>query len=154
MNILGTKPAPADGLPEGTPRGRDAERILAAELLAEFRDFQQNMTQFVERLAGRALNHVLMVRTAQFGANGIIAVSFGAPAGAIVVRASGHTVTVVTGPPVGGSGVPTLGTGVWPVPAGAVDTIPIGAREITLYGSESDVVSFAVLSSGPIAVAS
>lgn len=154
MSILGTKPAPLDGLPAGAPRGRDAERILAAELLAEFRAFQQTMTQFAERIAGRVTNHVLEVRSRAFDANATpILLSYGAPVGAIVVRAPAHSVTIATGPQ-SGTTAPTVGLGVWTVPANSVDTVPVAAREITLYGTAADIVQYSVLTTAPLAVAS
>ena len=152
--ILGTTPVPVDGLPTGAPRGRDAERILAGELLQAFRAFQQTMTEFVERIGGRITNHVLEVRSVAFDANATpIRLSYGTPAGAIVVRAPAHAVTIATGAQ-SGTAAPTVGLGVWTVPANSVDTVPMAAREITLYGTAGDIVQYAVLTSAPIAVAS
>lgn len=154
MTILGTKPVPIDGLPDGAPRGKEAERILAAELLASFRAMQQTMTEFAERIAGRITNHVLEIRSRAFDTNATpIQLSYGAPAGAIVVRAPAHAVTIATGVQ-SGTAAPTVGLGVWTVPANSVDTVPVAAREITLYGTAGDIVQYVVLTSAPIAVAS
>jgi hypothetical protein len=153
VTILGTKPSPSpDGLPAGAPRGREAERILAAELLAEFRHFQQSQTAFVERIAGRITNHVLAVRTVQVDAAGDpITLTFGTPIGAVRVRAAGHAVTVVAGPATG-SVAPTTGTGVWTVPANTADTIPIAAAEVTLWGTAADLIGVQAYSAGPLVV--
>lgn len=151
---LFTKVPAADGLPADAPRGKEAERILAAELLSSLRAMQATMTEFVERLGGRIINHVLEIRTRAFDTNATpIQLSYGTVIGALMVRAPAHAVTIATGPAAAGSAAPTAGLGVWTVPANTVETVPIGAREVTLYGTANDVVQYVALTSGPIAVA-
>ncbi len=151
MSILGTTVAGPDGLPAGSPRGREAERILAGELLSEFRAWQASATEFVERIAGRVTNHVLAVKTVIINAAGDpVSLNFGAPIGAVRVRAGAHAVTIVAGPP--GSAAPTSGTGVWIVPANAADTVPIAAGEVTLWATAADSIGVQVYTSGPLVV--
>lgn len=148
MNVF-TKAPPVDGLPQGSPRGKEAQALLAGEMLAAWRDMQATMTEFIERLGGRAVNHILAARTQVFDATGVIVLSFGSPAGSITLRAGAHAVTIASGSNSGGGNVPTAGTGIWVVPINTRDTVPIAARELVLYGTTGDPVSFVVFTTGP-----
>lgn len=141
MSIL-SRPV-VDGLPADAPRGKEAERILAAELLAEFRYLSQTMTSFAERLAGQTVNHVLEVSTAAFDSTGYIFREYSVAAGCIEVTNSGtHTVTVSSAGPSGSA--PTVGVGVYVIPAGATRVVALASRQVTLYGTTADTVSFQV----------
>lgn len=145
-SILGTKPAPDDGLPPGAPRGRDAERILAGELLSEFRAMKQTMTEFAERLAGRLVNHVLLVKTVTFDAAGNpIPLSWGSAAGSIEIQTGANPVWVQSG--TAGSSAPTGGVGVYKVPGNTKTTVAVAAYEVTLWGTAADTISVQVFTS-------
>lgn len=127
------------------PRGKEAERILAAEQLAELRALRQIMTEQAARLSGRIVNNVLAVRTDAFPTGGVIVLEYGAAAGAIQVTnpAAGNTVTVFGGQDNAGV-APTSGTGVYVVPPGQTITVPVASHVVTLYGTAADRVSYAV----------
>jgi hypothetical protein len=144
-----TKAPPVDGLPAGSPRGKEAQSLLAGEMLSAWRDMQVTMTEFIERLGGRAVNHILKAATTPFDANGTVVLSFGSPAGAITVRAGAHAVTIASGSNSGGGNVPTQGVGVWVVPPNSRDTVPIAARELVLYGTVAELVSYVAYTTGP-----
>lgn len=148
MNILGTTPAQAQ---PGAHRfrGRDAERILAGELLEAFRAHAQTSTEFMERLAGRLVNHVLLVETAVFDATATpIYRSFKAAAGAIEVSNRGaNDITVSAAGP--SSSAPPSGVGVYVVAAGTTRVVALASRQVTLYGTAADKLSFQVFTAGP-----
>lgn len=98
MTILGTKPAQPG--PARPPKGRDAERVLAAELLDAFRAAAQTSTEFMERLQGRLVNHVLAVETVEIPAEGWVARNWGAAAGAVEVTNLGAATATATVPAV------------------------------------------------------
>lgn len=128
------------------PTARELERALGAELLAELRASTQRMTEFAELLAGQAVNHTLEVWSGVFPADGIISRDYSVAAGAIRVRnrSAANTVTVSSAGPQ--SSTPTgLGTAV--VPIGAVETVPLASRQVTLYGTAGEAVSLQVFTS-------
>src|SRR5882672_3279119 len=132
MSVLSLFGAPpADGLPDDAPRGRKAELILAGELLAAMRHSQQTMTVFISRLAGRVVNDVLEVATRQFDASATpIVCRYGSPVGCIEINnTSGHSITVMAGT-TGQLTPPTVGIGVYVVPAGARVPVNIAAAEL------------------------
>jgi hypothetical protein len=141
--ILGTRPArppqPTEEL--GVPKGRDVERVLAAELLAAFRYFARTNTEMIERLAGRVFNHVLLVKTAAFDALLTpLTENFHTPIGAVeVTNASTHTVWVMPGGPGPGVTAPTSGVGLFPILASSKGIVPIGAHNFTIYGGNASV---------------
>lgn len=127
------------------PRGREAERILAAEQLAELRALRQIMTEQAARLSGRIVNNVLAVRTDTFPTAGLLVLDYGAAAGAVQVTnpSAANTITVYGAQD--NSGVaPATGTGVYLVPPGQTITVPIASHVVTLYGTAADRVSYAV----------
>lgn len=145
MNILGTKPA-EPGEPV-KPRRGDAQRVLAAELLDEFRAYAQTHTDFMARLAGGIVNDVLGVETVTFDAAGVIARQWKVAAGSVeVCNLSSDPVTVVAGGP--GPGAPNVGVGVSVVPAGAIRIVNLGARQMTIYGTAGDQVSYQAVTRG------
>jgi hypothetical protein len=137
------------GLPKGAPKGRQAELLLAAEMLAEFRHMAITTTEFMSRLAGRMVNNVLDVQTQVIPAapNAAIPLEYNVAAGAIFVDNQGtHPMTVAASAYTGTA--PTQGVGVTIVPAGAWRRINVASRNITIYGTAGDVVCFQVSAAG------
>jgi hypothetical protein len=151
-NILGTDNsellAETTDLPPSAPRGKVAERILAAELLEELREIRASMTEFGERLTTGSVNHVLGVETRAFPSTGYIARDYGSAIGSVEVRnlSTSDTVTVSAGSPT--SSVPASGVGVYVVPAGATAQINIGDRAVTFWGTSAETFSFQALTTG------
>jgi hypothetical protein len=129
-----------DGLPASAPRGRHAEMMLAAQMLAAFREYAQTHTDFMARLAGNIVNDTLQVLTATFDSTGVITRDFHVAVGSLEVENLGtHIVTVVNSG--ASSGPPTGGIGVRVVPANARRLVPIASRVWTVYGTAGDQVS-------------
>ena len=130
-------------------RGRELERAFYAEMLQELRGLALTMTEFAERLAGRAVNHVLKVRTVIFDATGQVFEAFGVAAGSIEVTnlstVAGHNVVVHAAGPMGAA--PGAGVGVYFVPPASTRVIALGSRQLTLYGTAGDTVSYQVFTS-------
>lgn len=142
MTLLGNRPA------EGKLSAREAERAILAEAICRLHDAATKLTVVAERNGGRAVNHVLKVRTATFDAGGQLAESFGVPAGSIYVSNFGtHTVTVVARTPE--TSAPAAGVGVHLVAAGAREVVALASREVTLYGTSGDTVSYQIFTTGP-----
>jgi hypothetical protein len=147
MSILGT-PVAERGESARPARGREAERVLAAELLAAFRHMAQSTTDFMARIASGIINDVLVVETATFPADGIVHRQYGVAAGVIEVRnlAATNVVTVSSSGP--SSAAPSGGVGVYKVPGGVESEIHLASHQVTFYGTSGDSVSFQVLTSG------
>lgn len=144
--VLGTR-APTDDLPPGAPRGKEAERLLAAELLQELRAIRAHLTQTNESKVGGIVNHVLEVRTRVFPTEGFLRYSFKIPCGCIEVNNLGTgNVTVETGG--GSSYVPVTGTGVYVVPAGTIQPVNVAATQVTLWGTAGEYVSIQAFTTG------
>jgi hypothetical protein len=135
-------------LPASAPRGARAANLLATEQLAELRAMTQTLSSIAARLAGNVYNETLATATATFDSTGQIALQFKVAAGSIRLRnlSVAATVTVYAGGPIGTT--PTIGPGTWRVPAGQVDTIGLATRQITLYGTAGDSVSYSVYTTG------
>jgi len=124
--------------------GKGADRVLQAEMLAEFRHYAQTSTEFMERLAGQTINNVLEIFSGVFDATGQISRDYSVAAGSITVNnlgVAGHRITVSTSTP--GGGAPT-GTGTYLVDGATSRTVPLAARQFTLYGTAGDAFAFAV----------
>jgi len=148
---LQRRPAPVggDGLPPDAPRGRRAELLLAAEMLASFRAYAQTHTAFMARLAGNIVNDVLSVRTEVIPASGIVSGEHHVAVGILEVDNLGsHPMTVTSGKDSSGS-APTSGRGVRIIPAGAWRNVPLDARSYSIYGTVGDTVCFVAYSAGP-----
>lgn len=148
---MGSNDITPAGLPKGAPKGRQAELLLAAEMLAEFRHMAITTTEFMSRLAGRMVNNVLDVQTQPIppGLSGDAAIplEYNVAAGAIFVDNQGtHPMTVSASAYTGRA--PTQGIGVTIVPAGAWRRINVASRNITIYGTAGDVVCFQVSAAG------
>lgn len=130
--------------------GKGADKVLQAELLAELRHHAQTSTQFLERLAGQAVNSVLEVFSGVFDATGQVSRDYAVAAGAITVNnlgIVGHRITVSTATP--GAVAPT-GTGTYLVDGTTSRTVPLAARQFTLYGTAGDAYAFAVFTAAVV----
>lgn len=143
MTYLDTDPD-ASRMPTRRPRGKEAERILAAEMLNELRAMRLVMTEQAAKLAGRMVNNTLTVRTAIFPTGGSVPLAFHVAAGSIQVLnlSAAGLVTVTSAPDQGYA--PDSGHGVFVVGAGLRETVAVASRHITLYGTPGDRVSFQV----------
>lgn len=152
MNIFGIRTDPdPDGLPADAPRGGRAERILAGLLLQELRAMRATMTEFTARLGGQIVNDILEVSTVTVDSTGTVPRNYGVAAGAIEVTAGGHPVTVSSAGPT--TQVPTVGTGVYVVPANTTRVVGLASRQVTLYSQAGDTISFQVFTAAPRPVA-
>lgn len=146
MNVFG--PAPAV---ERRPTGRQAERILAAELLDEFRAYAQTSTEFMARLGGRVVNDVLGVETCVFDAAATpVDRQWHVAAGCIVVAnySAANTLTVVAAGPAGNP-APASGVGVTRIPPGACRVVALASRTVTFYGTAADAFSYQAFTAAP-----
>jgi hypothetical protein len=110
-------------------------------MLAELRAVRARMSEFAGLLAGGLINNTLAVETATVPADGVITRQWHVAAGALEVSPLGdNPVTVVASGP--SSSAPAGGTGVYVVAAGATRTIAVASRQVTLYGTAGDLVSF------------
>jgi hypothetical protein len=150
LKKLAGLPEAGDGLPPDAPRGKDAERILWGELLAEFRQHMQTSTAAIARLGGRLINDVLEVRSGTFPAAGYIDTgAYHVAAGCVVVdNYSQHDVVVVAGGAAGSAPSPTVG--VTRVKSGCQRIVNLAARSYTFYGTAGDEISWQAFTSSAI----
>jgi hypothetical protein len=131
VSIFGTTPTQ----PGDTVRPKDAERVLAGHLLQELRHQTQTSTERNARLASQVVNGVLEAGTFVLDAAGRLDRSYHVAIGSVVVvNTTGAIVTVSAGGSTGGA-APTSGDGVHLVPIGQTLTVPLAARQFTLYGT-------------------
>jgi hypothetical protein len=148
MSFWTTDTRETSDLPADAPRGRVAERVLAAELLQEFRRSTETLTQFTERITHGVINNVLEVGTIVFGTSGMVTLSFAVPIGCIEVRNLGLNTITVDSSGGGMPGAPLLGRGVYLVPAGAPALINLASRAVTLYGTADEYASYQAFTRG------
>jgi len=120
-------------------------RVLDAELLQELRHVAQTTTEFTERLAGQAVNHVLEVFSGTFDATGVFSREYQVAAGCVEVNhlgAAANILTVSSGAP-GGAGTPA-GTGTYVIAGGTCRTVALASHQFTLYGTAGDRFSIQV----------
>lgn len=151
LGWLGTR-VPADDepcdIPDDAPRGKVADRVLAAELLAEFRRLSKSMTEYSERLAHGVVNNVLDVATRAIPTDGYVARTYPLPAGSVEVRNLGtHSMTVCNSSPTS-LVAPTSGTGVYVVPAGSACLVNLASHNLTIWGTAGDTVSYQAFTRG------
>lgn len=145
MSLTTQLPAPqnSDSLPAGAPRGREAERLLYAQLLAEFRDYMLRSTEAIGRLVGNIVNDTLEVGSAIFDSNALIVRSFHAPIGHVVVDNQSATNVVWVRSGAGSiGGTPGAGPGLYPVPAGQIRRVAIADHNVTFYGTATDRIAW------------
>jgi hypothetical protein len=131
-----------------------ADKALTAELLESLRHQAQTTTEWMERLAGQAINNVLEVWSGTFDTTGVITREYSVAAGAIEVSNLGvaaNLVTVSSSAP--GSGAPS-GTGTYVIAGATRRTIALASRTVTLYGTAGDRIAFQVFTAGPRPVTS
>jgi len=127
---------PARGRPgaAAAKRADTSIRTLVAEMLQEIRLLRQTTTEEAGKLRGQLVNNVLEVGTYTIAADGILARSYNVPCGSVAVINLGTAeVTVTSSPP--GPAAPAGGAGVTIVPASSWLSVPIGTRNITIYGT-------------------
>jgi hypothetical protein len=150
LGMLGIAPSEADetsDLPHGAPRGRAAERILAAELLQEIRRLGVTMTEYSERIAAGVVNHVLEVGTRPIGTDGYHTRAYKVPVGSIEVRNLGqHDMRVVNSAP--GPSAPDYGIGVYVVPPGCTVLVNIASHNHTVWGTAGDIYCYQAFTRG------
>lgn len=134
-------------LPADAPRGKVAERILAAELLEEFRHLTRTMTEYSERLATGVVNHVLEVGTRTLPDSGLYTRTFSIAAGSIELRnLSTDDMTTVSSSP--GPAAPHDGIGVYVVPAGCSSLVNLASHDLTIWGTAGARFSYQVFTRG------
>jgi hypothetical protein len=146
-NINPPKPTD-DDLPASAPRGARAAQILAAEQLAELRAMTQTLSSIAARLAGGVFNETLATATAQFDATGQFTLQFHVAAGSIRIRNLSVAGLVVVAAGGGQVTVPTIGPGIYRVPAGTSELVGMQTRTITVYGTAGDYVSYSAFTTG------
>lgn len=144
-------PGAGDGLPPDAPRGKAAQAILSGELLAQFQHFVQTQTQATARLAGRIVNDVLEVGSAKLDGNGTLTLQFHVAVGAIFIdNTAGHDVIVVAGGLNTSATAPPPGVGVYRVRTLTARPVNIAGRQVTIYGTAGDEISYQAYTAGVI----
>lgn len=136
------------GVPAKLPRGREAERLVFAEMYSDLQALHKSTTEFMERFQGRLVNHVLMVATKTFPASGWISENFAAPIGTVRMRNlnAANNITVSSSSPQ--ETAPVTGVGVYVIPGTKDDTVSIGGTVVTFYGTVGDRVSYQIFTTG------
>jgi hypothetical protein len=117
-----------------------AERILAGQLLQEQRILNQTTTERAARLQSQVVNGVLEAGTWVLDASGQLTKHYHATIGSVVVtNVTGAQIVVTAGS--AGPSAPASGDGVHLVPAGVIMTLPIAARDLTIYGTVGGLIS-------------
>lgn len=127
---------PARGRPgaESAKRADNSIRTLVAEMLQELRLLRATTTEEAGKLRGQLLNDVLEVGTYVIGADGTLSRSYNVPCGSVaVINLSTSEMAVTSSAP--GPSAPAGGVGVTIVPAGSWLSVPIGSRNVTIYGA-------------------
>lgn len=145
--LFGTR-APAGDLPAGSPTGKRAADILAAEQLSELRAMNASTTAYWARVAGMLTNDVLDVGAQTF-AGVVTAVSkqFHVAIGCVVVDNQGSNVMYVN-PSM--SVITTAGPQTTPIPPGAQRLVNLAAREFTIAGTVGDTVAWQAFTRGGV----
>ena len=128
-----------------------AERVVAAETLEAMRHYAQTTTEFMERLAGQAINNVLEVWSGVIPPEGYLPREYNVAAGAVQVNNLGvlaNVMTVSSTSPTT-SGTAPSGTGTFVVAGGTCRTVPLASHNFTVYGTAGDRISIAVFTAGP-----
>jgi hypothetical protein len=140
-------------LPHDAPKGREAARLLQAQLLEQFTILSQQSSKIAAQLQGFLQNDVLATGTFTFDSVATpAALQFKATIGLLVVRnlSGANVLSVVPGGP--GAGAQTSGRGLWRVPANTRDPIAVNDNEATIYGTAGDSFCYQAFSAGPLPV--
>jgi hypothetical protein len=124
----------------------EVQRFLEG-LAQQFAHALTHSSEVTERLTNGIVNHVLEVATRTIPTEGFFMKEYGATAGCVVVHNHGtNLVTVAAGL---SSGVaPREGVGVYNISSGTWETVNLGARGFTIYGTAGDRVSYQVFTRG------
>lgn len=123
--------------------GREVRNAVATEILDELRYLRSHLTQAAERTGTGVVNHVLEVGTRVFDADGRVVLEWGVPCGAIEVSMHGNgDCTVVASGPSSAAGTPGGAIGRYVVPQDAVRVVNVASRQVTLYGTPGEEVSY------------
>jgi hypothetical protein len=129
--------------PGDTVNPRQAERILAGQLLAAQRELNDTTTQRAARLQSQVVNGVLEAGTWALDSTGQLTRTYHAAIGSIVItNLTGATLIVASASP--GPSAPATGDGVHQIPANLVMTLPIASRQLTIYGTAAALVGLQV----------
>lgn len=129
----------------------NADRVLAAQMLEQLQHLSTTMTSWAERWGGQIINHVLEVGTYTIPAAGYLERQWHVAAGCVVIRNLGtHTMTVTTGGSASGTVPVGNSTGMWVIPAGAVDVVNIASRQVAIFGTAADQFSLQALTVGGV----
>lgn len=124
-----------------------AEKVLAGELLEALRHQANTQTEFMERLAGQAINNVLEVWSGVIPAEGYIQKQWHVAAGCIEVNNLGvaaNLMTVSTASPGAGGNIAPSGTGTYVIAGQTRRTVALASRTVTIYGTPGDRVAIQV----------
>lgn len=119
-----------------------AEQQLAEETLAILRHQAQATTELMARLGGQIINNVLEVFSGTFPAAGYFARGYGVAIGAVTVDNLAAAATLVTVSSAGPSDSAPSGVGTYVIDGGQCRTVPIGGRQVTIYGTEGQRFCF------------
>jgi len=120
---------------------KDAEVVLAQELLAEIRLMRETNSEVAAHFRSGVLNEVLAVRMVVLDADGTASLEFRSMVGSVVVanhNAAGN-ITVSSSPKAASVG--NQGSGQFLIRPGVAASVPIGSHTVTLYGTAGNVVS-------------
>lgn len=136
-------------LPPGSPTGKAATNILAAEQLAELRALKKTTTESMGRLAGLIINDVLDVRSFLFATGALSTTqNYHVACGCVAVDNQGQN-TMWVQP--GGSTAPgQAGPNSTPIPAGAQRIVNLASRSFTITGIAGDLVAWQSFTRGGI----
>ena len=126
------------------PRGREADRQLTAELLAQLRLLNATTTELAAHVAGSAINGVLEVGVVAFDAEGLITRNYHVAVGSVLLTNHAASQIVVQAGASTSTGVPTTGRGLQIIPAQFQTAVPIAAHAFTAYGTPGQLVSLQV----------
>lgn len=150
MKIIGTEPeAPR------RPTGRQAQQILATEMLGDWRAWAQTSTEFMARLGGQLVNDVLGVETCEIDANASpISRGWHVAAGCVQVENHDAAATLTVTTTGAGASAPATGLGVYRVRPGQSRVIAVASRVVTFYGAAGLDFSYQAFARAPLPVCS
>lgn len=124
---------------------RDAQTVIMGELVGAVRELYQSTTALSSQInRGGAKNGVLGVSTALIGSSGAAEISRPVTIGSILISNPGANPMTVQIGPGRGDKAPNHGQGLFPVPAGQVIPVPIGAKTFVVYGTVGDVAGLQI----------
>jgi len=122
-------------------RPKDAERVVATEILEELRLIRETTSSAAARLNSGVVNDVLAVRMVTLDADGVYSTDFRTMVGSVAVfnhNAAGNII-VSSGPKA--SSIGAQGSGQALIRPGIAAVVPIGSHTVTLYGTAGNIVT-------------